>query len=53
MSSKQNETISTPGSGGLIHYNEEYKSKFQIKPEWVMIGIVAVVVGMFVVKIIF
>lgn len=44
--------ISTPsGMGGLLRYNEEYKSRFQIKPEYVIIAIAAVIIGMAILKI--
>ena len=43
----ENNTIRTPsGSAGLISYNEETKSKLQITPEMVTIGIVVVIIGM-------
>jgi preprotein translocase subunit Sec61beta len=41
------EGISTPsGMGGLMRFNEEYPSKFQIAPEivFVMIGIVIILI---------
>jgi preprotein translocase subunit Sec61beta len=45
------EGISTPaGMGGLVRYNEEYKSKLMISPEQVIVLIVAVVIGMVVMK---
>jgi preprotein translocase subunit Sec61beta len=38
------EGISMPsGSGGLMRYNEEYNSKFMLKPAHVMIFIILVV----------
>ena len=46
------DNISTPsGMGGLMRFNEEYPSKFQISPEQVVILIVAVVVVMTIIKI--
>ena len=43
--------ISTPsGMGGLMHFNEEYPSKLQIKPEHVIILIAVVIIGMTVLK---
>lgn len=45
-------SISTPsGIGGLLRYNDEYTSKFQIAPEHVIILIAAVVVIMTLIKI--
>jgi len=47
------DNISTPsGMGGLLRYNEEYPSKFTIKPEHVIVLIVAVIIGMTILKII-
>ena len=44
-------TITTPsGQGGLQRFNEEYPSKFQIKPEWIIAGIVFVIAVMFALK---
>jgi len=31
------------GSGGLINYKEEYKSKLQIKPTHVIVFIIAII----------
>jgi preprotein translocase subunit Sec61beta len=48
------EGISTPsGMGGLMRFNEEYPSKFQISPEQVTILIVAVILIMTGIKIFF
>ena len=41
------------GSGGLMRYNEEYKSKLMLSPNLVVILIIAVVVGMAVLKLLF
>jgi preprotein translocase subunit Sec61beta len=38
------------GSGGLMRYNEEYKSKFMLSPNHVVILILVVVIGMAVLK---
>ena len=46
MSNKQNEQINTPaGAGGLIRFSDEYPSKLQVSPEWIMIAIVIVIIG--------
>ena len=43
--------ITTPsGMGGLMRFNEEYPSKFQISPEQVVIVIAAVIVIMTIIK---
>lgn len=43
--------IMTPsGSGGLLRYNEEYNSKFQMKPEVIIVLIAVVIVGMTLIK---
>lgn len=45
------EQIRTPsGMGGLQSYHEPTGSKVQIKPEWIVIAIGLVVVGMAVLK---
>jgi len=41
------------GSGGLMRYNEEYKSKFMLSPNHVVIIIVTVIVGMAILKLLF
>lgn len=41
------------GSGGLMRYSEEYKSKFMLSPNTVVILIVAVIIGMAVLKLFF
>ena len=39
------EKLSIPASGGgLVRYYEEYKSKLQIKPEFVILMIVLVII---------
>lgn len=49
-----NNSMSLPsGMGGLTHFNEEYSSKLKITPEQVIILIVAVIIGMTVLKIVF
>jgi preprotein translocase subunit Sec61beta len=46
------EQIRTPsGMGGLQSYNEQTGSKVQIKPEWVIIAIGLVVIGMAILKV--
>jgi preprotein translocase subunit Sec61beta len=51
--SKHNDTISPPsGSGGLVNFREEYPSKLQIKPEWVMYMIIFVVIAMGALKVV-
>jgi preprotein translocase subunit Sec61beta len=39
------------GFGGLINYGEEYESRFKIKPEHVVLFIVAVIVFVVALKI--
>ena len=41
------------GSGGLMRYNEEYKSKFMLSPNHVLIMIIAIIIGMAILKIVF
>lgn len=41
------------GSGGLLRYNEEYPSKLRLSPIHVIIMIVAVILGMAVIKLFF
>jgi len=41
------------GSGGLMRYNEEYKSRFMIKPSHVVVFILALVGLVAVLKIFF
>lgn len=46
------DNISTPsGMGGLMRFNEEYSSKFQISPTQVIILIAIVIIGMTIIKI--
>lgn len=46
MSNNKNTQITTPsGSGGLINIRDEYPSKLQISPEWIIIAIVIVIIG--------
>jgi preprotein translocase subunit Sec61beta len=46
--------ISMPsGFGGLLRYDQEYKSKFKLKPEHVIVFVVAIVVFYLVLKIFF
>lgn len=53
MSNNKNTQITTPsGSGGLVNFREEYPSKLQITPEWVIIAIVLVIVGMAALKLV-
>jgi preprotein translocase subunit Sec61beta len=41
------DNIMTPsGSGGIIRYDEEYPSRFMIKPEYIIIFVVIIVIGM-------
>ena len=45
------ENISTPsGMGGLMRFNEEYNSKFQVSPEQVFILVAAVIIIMTLIK---
>lgn len=39
------------GSGGLMRYSEEYKSKFQISPSYVVLFIILILVFVGVLKI--
>lgn len=49
-----NQGIHMPsGSGGLMRYNEEYKSALRIKPSQVVLFIILVVVFVVVLKIFF
>ncbi len=41
------------GSGGLMRYNQEYKSKFMLSPTHVVVIIVTVVLGLAILKIMF
>jgi len=46
------EGISTPsGMGGLMRFDEEYPSKFQISPEQVVIIAAVVIIAMVLIKI--
>jgi preprotein translocase subunit Sec61beta len=48
------DSLSTPsGMGGLMRFNEEYPSKLQIAPEYVVILIAAAVVGITIIKLMF
>lgn len=48
------EGISTPsGMGGLMRFNDEYHSKFQISPQMAIVMIAMVIVAMTIIKIIF
>ena len=54
MANKQNDQISAPSSsGGLMRFNEEYPSKLQVKPEWVVIAIAVVVISIAILKLTF
>jgi preprotein translocase subunit Sec61beta len=47
-----NQGISLPsGSGGLMRYSEEYKSRIQIKPSYVIIFIILILLFIAVLKI--
>jgi len=49
-----NQGINLPsGSGGLMRYNEEYKSKLMIKPTHVIIFIISVIAFSLILKIFF
>ncbi|VVB77749.1 Sec61beta family protein [uncultured archaeon] len=40
-----NQGLSMPSSyGGLMRYNEEYKSKFMLKPAHIIVFIIAIIV---------
>ena len=41
------------GSGGLMRYNEEYKSKFVLTPTQVVITIAIIIIGMALLKILY
>ena len=41
------------GSGGLMRYNDEYKSKLTLTPNHVVILIVIVILGMAILKLFF
>jgi len=46
--------ISMPsGAGGLMRYNEEYQSRFMLKPSHVVIFIIAIIVFVAILKIFF
>jgi len=48
------ESIQMPGAfGGLMRYNEEYKSKFMLKPSHVVMFIIFILVFVGVMKIFF
>jgi len=47
------DNIMTPsGSGGIVRYDEEYPSRFMIKPEFVIGFIVLIIIAMAALKII-
>jgi len=47
-----NQGLSMPSSGGgLMRYNEEYKSKFMLKPSSVVLFIILLIVASVVLKI--
>jgi preprotein translocase subunit Sec61beta len=49
-----NQGFSLPSSyGGLMRYNEEYKSKFMLKPYHVIMFILMIIVFVYVLKIFF
>lgn len=49
-----NQGINLPSTGGgLMRYNEEYKSKFMITPTQVVIFLIAVIALVFALKIFF
>lgn len=41
------------GSGGLMRYNEEYKSKFMLSPTNVVVLIAIVIIGLAALKLMF
>ena len=41
------------GTGGLMRYGEEYKSKIMLKPEYIVIFIIAVILFVAILKIFF
>jgi len=46
--------ISMPsGAGGLMRYNEEYKSRFMFKPTHVIIFIIAIIMFTIILKLFF
>jgi len=48
-----NSGINTPsGMGGLMRFNEEYPSKLMISPEQVMIGIVVIIIGLTILRVV-
>jgi len=49
-----NQGINMPSTGGgLIRYNEEYKSKFMLKPSQVVLFIILIIVFVLILKIFF
>jgi len=49
-----NQGINLPSSyGGLMRYNEEYKSKIMLKPEHVVLFIILIIDFVFILKIFF
>ena len=50
----QQQGMQMPGAfGGLMRYNEEYKSKFMVKPSYVILFIILIVASVAVMKIFF
>lgn len=49
-----NQGINMPSSyGGLMRYNEEYKSKFMLKPAHIILFIIMIIVFVFILKLFF
>ncbi|MBS3078718.1 preprotein translocase subunit Sec61beta [Candidatus Pacearchaeota archaeon] len=49
-----NQGISMPSTGGgLIRYNEEYKSRFMLKPSQVVLFIILIIVFVLILKLFF
>ncbi|MEK6860300.1 MAG: preprotein translocase subunit Sec61beta [Nanoarchaeota archaeon] len=47
-----NQGFSLPSSyGGLMHYNEEYKSRFMLKPAYIIIFVIFIIALVAVLKI--
>lgn len=49
----QNKINVPAGFGGLVRYGEEYESRFKLKPEHVIVFIVAVIIFVLILKIFF
>ena len=47
----QNKINIPSGYGGLVRYGEEYESRFQLKPEHVVIFIIVVIIFVAVLKV--